>query len=307
MRNLYPTLLILFTLNAFGDCPRADLKETAADCPWGEIARTMVVTEMPTEKALSLYAPTIKKMLEKDSKDEVLKKAWGLSINYDELVKDTIVAPATLDVLLKWGKVAPRADQIAHAGIEHTYGYLLSNLLTSFGYKRSRWVSGTIENGFGLPTGTFSPSAKDGTLLGNVTGFLTTLTGRAEKSKPYRSKLVAKAVSQFPYDKLSVFRLAESVQVTPQRKVEIRTDLVEFLKKPTESDGSTHLLIYSYWDSEISSSKLITTFPVGQSFVTSLVEASKEKRPMKTRYNAFIPGVTDGKENPESQPEAKAL
>lgn len=308
MRNVYLALFVFIGVNAYGACPDVALKETAADCPWSEIARKMVPSAMPGEKALALYAPSIKKMLDKDAKDESLKKAWGLSINFDELVKETIVPNEILDALLKAAKVAPREDRIAHAGVEHTYGYVLSNLPTAFGYKRSRWVSGQIEAGFGLPAETFSPLTKEGTLLGNVTGFLTSLAGRGDvKSKPYRSKLVASSVAKFPYEKLSVLRLAESVQVNPQRKVEIRTDLVEFLKRPTDSDANTHLLIYSYWDSESHSSKLITTFPVGQKFVTSLVEASKEKRAAKTKFNAFIPGVTDAVGLPEIQPEAKAL
>lgn len=292
-----------------GECPRIDLKETKSDCPWADIVRNLSISEMPTEKAMALYAPTIKKMLEKDAKDPALKKAWGQSINYDELAKETIVAPEVLDVLLKWAKASPRQDRVAHAGVEHTYGYLLSGLQTSFGYKRARWVSGIIEEGFGLPVGALGPSPKEGTLLGNVTGFLTTLTTRGEsKTKPYRSpNLVSKAVAKFAYDKVSVLRLSESVQVTPTRKVEIRTDLAEFLKKPAETDANTHLLIYSYWDSEVPGAKLITAFPINQKFVTSLLEASKEKHEVKTKYNAYIPGVTDAKEKLEAIPEAKAL
>src|SRR5205823_4357190 len=109
-------------------------------------------------------------------------RLWGTSINYDELAKAIIVHPAILRALDKSFVshapmevqnidaqapesvatarllgVAPTHDPaghpLAHAGMEHTYGYLFSVLKTSFGYKRARWVSGESERGFGLKTG----------------------------------------------------------------------------------------------------------------------------------------------------------
>ena len=37
-----------------------------------------------------------------------------------------------------------------HSGHMHTYGYLLTNLRTPFGFKRTRWTSSTIGLGLGL-------------------------------------------------------------------------------------------------------------------------------------------------------------
>ena len=64
------------------------------------------------------------------------------------------------------------------AALNHTYGYLFSEVPTPYGYKRARFVKGIIEKGFGLPVGLFSGIPQKGTLLSNLTKFIGTIAFR---------------------------------------------------------------------------------------------------------------------------------
>ncbi len=93
---------------------------------------------------------------------------WGRSVNFDELVSTQIVDPSILEAL---SAVAKRKTSLMtpNAGLQHTYGYLLSTIQTQFGKKRTRWVEDTLERAFDQPLETFGPTPGNGTLLSNVT------------------------------------------------------------------------------------------------------------------------------------------
>ncbi|MBM82205.1 MAG: hypothetical protein CMJ78_16685 [Planctomycetaceae bacterium] len=68
------------------------------------------------------------------------------------------------------GEVAgiPCHGDVIHAGLQHTYGYLLSTIETPFGFKRDRWVDDTISASLGLRSSALRPWTKQ-SLLMNVT------------------------------------------------------------------------------------------------------------------------------------------
>ncbi|MBC7385173.1 MAG: hypothetical protein H7301_03295 [Cryobacterium sp.] len=242
-----------------------------------------------------------------------LKKLWGRSINFDEGAKAIIVPAPVLDLVLETAGLPPRgaglsfpdSDRIAHAGFEHTYGYLLSNLVTPYGYKRQRWVRPDIERGFGLPDGTIAPLPKDGGLFANISVLAGSIAFRGtgtSDSQAFEILQLAEgaspAVRHYDYSALHGRRLTETLTLAGAvpRTVEIRTDFVPFPKASGEATGgNSELLIYSLLDSAEKYPTLISAFPIAPGFSDGAT-ASKdlgENLPIKTRYNAYVSGVTD--------------
>ena len=276
------------------ECPIFTLGETTDDCPWADITRSLITSQKTGAEFAKL--PGIIKQLEKDRNQTFLKTLWGESINYDEGAKAIIVQPQIIDALIERLGVSPRKDKIVHAGVEHTYGYLFSNLKTPYGYKRARWVRKDIEAGFKLPRGTLSPYAKEGSFLANITVFVSQIAFRTEpdlaKEVFEKSKDISPAVLKFDFKKLDIKRIEETLEID-SRKVVLRSDLVSFPVKGSPADNS-HLLIYSVLDSRKKEPQIITAFPVNQSFVDHSLQPEEFKKecPIVTRYNAYVEGVT---------------
>ena len=282
-------------------CPDASLGELQEDCPWAGIARGLATEAQSHELSpadLKEAAPDLYAQISRDAAQTQLKGLWGQSINYDELAKGIILNPAILKVLSKSFQVPWISDRIAHAGMEHTYGYLFSTLKTAFGYKRARWVHGDTERGFGLPAGTLSPaapSAGGSTLFANATFFFGKIAFRNDaatlKVLVANCTGVPKALQSFAFSSLKTIRLEETLA---SKNVVLRTDLVPFTVKPSETNPGTnqYLLVYSVVVD--GTAKLITGFPVGQGFVDSTLNKDNlgDDKPIITRYNAFVDGIS---------------
>jgi hypothetical protein len=178
-----------------------------------------------------------------------------------------------------------------NAGVEHTYGYLFSNLKTPFGYKRARWVEPDIEKGLGLSPGTLGPNPKTGSLFGNVTALLTKFAYFGDgldtpslllKSKQVSSELLALDPSTF-----QITRLEESV--TTIVPFSIRTDLIDF-KNQTGTSKNSVLLVYSIHWPKTKTTLVYTGFPVEKSFAEKALSPQNlgSDKPIKVRYNAWI-------------------
>jgi hypothetical protein len=308
------------------------LGETAADCPWGGVARALVAEADAgrSKQVVGLFRellPDLDRALQSDSHRASWKTLWGRSINFDELAKDVIVHPAIVEALgERFGNRAPmilthfNAEKISgspaaaalgkpvttdpaghplvHAGMEHTYGYLFSLLRTSFGYKRARWVQGEIEAGFGLKAGLLGPRPETGTLFSNVTYFAGHIAFRGNESRlsilQKGGRDLPSEIRDFDFSKLSPIRLEETVSAKDgageMRTVVLRTDFVPFFHPQADS----HLLVYSVLDPSNGGETLVTAFPVAQSFVDMATAADGlgEGKPVQTRYNGFVEGVT---------------
>jgi hypothetical protein len=313
-------------------CPDPAMGETQSDCPWAGVARLLIAKadagqDKQVGKTLKTLLPDLDRALRSDSRREAWKNLWGRSINFDELANGVIVHPAILQALDdRFKSHAPmmldnvRADsikgfdsakligspeatdpaghQLAHAGLEHTYGYLFSVLKTSFGYKRARWVEGEIEKGFGFANGVFGPRPGSGTLFSNITYFTGQIAFRGEEKKiavlRKSGENLPAELRNFDYGKASVARLEETVEGKDSsgaiRKVILRTDLVAF----PHPQKNTHLLVYSAEDPSNGGHVLITAFPVAGSFVDTVLNPDNlgEGKPVQTRYNAYVEGIT---------------
>jgi len=277
------------------DCPRG--QETAADCPWAGAARLLnekAAANEPLEPVFAAHVPALLRQLDADRSSPALQ-LWGESINFDELAKGEIVHPGVLGfIAARLGAAQPRG-RIAHAGLEHTYGYLFSLLPTKFGFKRARWVRPDIEDGLGLPRGSAGPAPAEGTLLANITCLA---GGIALKDDPAASALLARMapycsgpVRAFAARPLKRGRLTEEVLLPGGRKVVLRTDFAPF---KAVAGGNTHLLVYSVYDSALRRAYLVTAFPVGKGFVDNVLAPSGlgAGKPVQTRYNAHVEGLT---------------
>lgn len=295
-------------------CPLTSEGETVLDCPWGMIARQLTpilqanpnpATAQPKiERALSLIAPDFMKRLSDEGKTAgSVKKLWGRSINFDENAKGTIIPEAVIDAILAKAGVDARQNRIVHAGFEHTYGYLLSILKTPYGYKRLRWVRPDIERGFGLEKGAISPTPESGGLFMNVSTFAGHIAFQGDHPKDRaalkvlrKAKGAARALRDFDYGSLHGRRLKETVALGGWRTVEIRTDFVPFTHASGDATGgNAELLVYSIRDSADEFPHLISAFPIAKGFSDAALDAKGlgEGKPVVTRYNAFLPGVTD--------------
>ena len=275
-------------------CPDAAAGETEKDCPWAGTGRALqarAASGGDVSGLLSELAPGIDAQLKRDSQRKACLATWGDTINFDEFAKGVIVDPAILAALASRLGV-PYADgpeRRSHAAMEHAYGYLFSTLKTPFGFKRQRWVSGELERGLGLPDGVLSPAPSSGTLLGNLTYVAAHLALRDEPSElraiEAETADVPAAIRSYDYAALPGLRLEETVG-----DVTIRTDLVA-LPHPGKD---AYLLVYSVRDpSSKPAARLYTAFPVGADFPRSLGNpALLGDKPVVSRYNAFIPGVT---------------
>lgn len=267
----------------------------ATQCLLSENTKTSVY------ERISQICPQVTQSITSDSKKEGLKKLWGLSINFDEFEKDVIVDPKIIEALVEVGKFPPPivkedGSQIVHAGIQHTYGYLFSSLVTNFGYKRARWIEGNIEDAFQLAPGAMSPYSKSGSLFSNVTFFMGKIAFRNDAHEVSELEnfkdSVDLTIRDFPYGSLKTSRIEEEV-ILPNsngdkfRKFVFRTDLV-----PPINEHGKHLLIYSVYDSHSNQSQLISGFPVDADFAEVLRNSKAGKTLVETRYNAFVKELT---------------
>lgn len=290
----------LFFLFTFSFLVGASRNTIANDSPWLEIGDevSQVIAQKKPEMIESILERKTPgafwKKLVAESKSTQLIPLWGTSINFDENAKGIIVAPELLDLLFGKFNTPARQDRIVHAGIEHVYGYLFSNLKTPFGYKRARWVDGDLERGFGLPTGILSPTTKDGALFSNVSAFF----GRIGFSdSPARLAVLdadrnaASLLKNFSYATLQWKRLRESTTLADGTKITLQTDFVPFTH---ERGANAALLLYTVFDSRQDGPKLISGFPVAQSFVDRAIDPSGlgTQKDIITRYNIFVPGFT---------------
>ncbi|MBS1959034.1 MAG: hypothetical protein JST80_06140 [Bdellovibrionales bacterium] len=317
MKNVsgYSVILVLLALGpqawaqVFDQvCPNDPLHETAQDCPWAGVSRSLKdVTDFDViRNTMNDKLPGFLPELESDAKSRQLLNLWGLSRNMDESNLTVKTIPPNLLAFFNSILKVDYDDkfEIGHAGLNHTYGYLFSTVYTPYGYKRARYTAGEIEAGFDLPESTFGGLPPVGTLLGNMTYFAGTIAFRDPNAKLSRIELeeildqkqigLSDQLAKYDFKKLKVRRLIEKVD-TDKIYLEIRTDIVEM--PLTHTKGSdTALLIYSidfHAPGQENRPRIITAFPVNQAFGDGLFtqEGIDSDKPvvLKLKYNAMLP------------------
>lgn len=287
--------LITLVLSLFGYQSHAQ----EADQIWFEAARRMASANSSDEmrSILNETVPGFLQTIEFDAQNNRdLLNLWGKSRNIDEshLSDGKRTVPANiLQFFNSFLNVSYDSTFIyGHAGLTHTYGYLMSNLQTPFGFKRARYVAGEIEAGFGMSQGLFSGRPSQGTLLSNLTCFAGRIAFRDHPAMAKSMNCAVQEISGFAFQQLKPIRLVERI-IDQEFMLELRTDIVPFTQD--QSNGrNTHLLIYSidyHARGQASQPRLITVFPVQKGFMDGVFAASGlgDHQPIRLKYNAALP------------------
>lgn len=284
---------IFLAFEAMAVCPDTALGESATDCPWAEMARQFGGGKKSCDEVLNT-TPYLAAQLKTDSRALKLLSLWGQAKNFDEGAKGIIVADKVLQCLVKKLNIKNAVHShdgfnVVHAGLQHTYAYMFSNLVTKYGFKRDRWTKDDLRLGLGLTPGLLSPQARDGAFLSNVTYLFAKLTFGVQGIKT--EKYVAGEILNIEPAKYQIRHLRE---VVAEKQIAFHTHFVKLNTTKLKSKN-THLLIYWIEDLKNKKNYLISGFPVDsgtvdRAFAPSLLGTAK---PITSRYNAWWPGVSD--------------
>lgn len=236
--------------------------------------------------------PNLCSQLRRDSESNVLSY-WGQCSNVDDNTQTQIVDRKLLSVIGAIGKTSIRTNTGYHAGLMHTYGYLLSTLKTRFGYKHERWTSGVIERGLGLCEPVFHPLQCRGTLLQNVTLLVggITLCQRPREFQQLKSSLahVDSLLAETRFANLDTQVFCEQVRIAKVGTFVLTTHIAQ-LPKPSKSFQA--LVCYTTDDSTGQGPKFVTCFPVTQAGYREILSTNPvgAKVDVRLRFNARVEG-----------------
>lgn len=260
---------------------------------------TDLLEEVTSRQGLTLFetqVPELFRQIERVGRAKSLLKLWGESLNVDDNTGTLIVEPQILQVLSRMVGV-PLDSPIVHAGIEHTYGYLLSLIETPYGKKRDRWVNSYLEQALGIPRPTFAPVVVQGTLLTNLTYFLGRILFRGRRSEighlRRNREQIDQALLQLNYKQMKPKRIIEEVGRGGKR-IRLVTDLLR-LPQVRGMEELRGLLIYGVEKTSTNRLRLITTFPVTeQTFDDLPSQPLGTKVPIQIKYNCHVEGFKRG-------------
>lgn len=288
MKNLFITILFSLVVLSCSRLPvslNISAHNPVSDAYWNEISFAAIENNSSIFDVLEENNPALYNQILTDSKDPYLPMFWGQSLNFDSGAKKIIVDHNIMADLQ--GLFGIKNDnQIVHAGIIHSYGYLFSTILTPYGYKRKRWIAPTLNYAFGLSANSLSPEALEGGLFSNITYFAGSLVFK-DKTQLNLLKNVSKEIFTFDYSKLKLDRVEEII-----KEYTLVTTLVKLpLKKSGEEND--YLLIYSTIDHRLGKELLVTAFPVTQDSYQKIVapETLGSNQKITIRYNAYLAGV----------------
>ena len=92
---------------------------------------------------------------------------WGTSTIIDENTGTPVLTPELFSALHARAGIQSHWP-VGNAGLVHIYGYVLSQVQTPYGLKRSRWLDGALARAYGLPDDAFVPWVGTRTLLERV-------------------------------------------------------------------------------------------------------------------------------------------
>lgn len=227
---------------------------------------------------------------------------WGQCRNEDEFAGQMIVDPTILEIVFHLAKQR-FVPEHPHAGLQHTYGYLLSIIETPYGRKRDRWTTASLESSFDLPLDVLSPTPADGTLLANATWLAGSIAFRGHNRLKWMQrclmKRVAPAIQALQLDHLPGVRYTETIELPMHRRPESRvvlvTDLVQMPCADEVTNKESWLLVYSIDDSRNQHPQLVTLFAVTDDFVQAIHARAVTRRrdDIRLRYNAYSSGFPE--------------
>lgn len=288
-------MAIIFSLFLMSSCSHQSSKEGPSrnisayspkqDQFWNELALEAIEKKNSFFDVLEENHPSLYNQIVSDTKDPYLPMFWGQSYNFDSNAKKVIVDHKIIKELQSHFNII-NDNNIVHAGIIHTYGYLFSTIETPYGYKRERWIAPTLNYAFSFESNSLSPEAIEGGMLSNVTYFCGSIAFK-DKTQLSLMKNVSNEVFTFDYSKLDVTRVEE---VLPNH-----TLVTSLVKLPQKKSGekNEYLLIYSTIEKKLNKELLITAFPVNQDSFDKITakESLGANQKITIRYNAYLEGV----------------
>ena len=236
------------------------------------------------ETFLQRESPELLELLNLDLDDEALLDRWGSSTTTEK--NGSASVPQALAQLFAARLGTHAGLKYGHAGLNHTYGYLLSPVPTEHGRKRHRWTSQEVAHTLGIPGKwplSQGPSPQQG-MLAEVTAALESV---APLNRPDSWSSPATAPPAAPALEMEELagRVASGVSTdgkrwTARTRVLRRADLTE----EQASKGDQLLLVYSL-SVDAGPERYITAFPVSAEWLAELKD-SDEKPHLK--YNASL-------------------
>ncbi len=233
------------------------------------------------ETFLQRESPELLELLNLDLADEALLDRWGSSTTTEK--NGAASVPQALAQLFAARLSTHAGLDYGHAGLNHTYGYLLSPVPTKHGRKRHRWTSQEVAHTLGIPGKwplSQGPSPQRG-MLAEVTAALESV---APLNRPDAWPSPTTAPAALPMDvraeQVASWVSSSGKKWTARTRVLRRADLTE----EQASEGDQLLLVYSL-SVDAGPERYITAFPVSTKWLEEL-EDSVEKSHLK--YNASL-------------------
>jgi predicted kinase len=208
----------------------------------------------------------------RDAADPIMLNRWAMSTMLDAASGSEVVPQAAAERIAALAGVHC-AWPVMHAGIAHTYGYLLSGVPTPYGYKRDRWVNEAVASLLAVDARTLGAHPATGTLLSNLTSELDRAVDRVRAGTVTPGTGVVATIIEE-----RVHRADAPV---------LRTYLIPGDSGVRRAPTDTTLLIYTI-EHEARfgvGERLVTAFPVSDDFASSLVESCAEDVEIVGSYN----------------------
>jgi hypothetical protein len=278
----------------WGRIPPADLAELDwTYCRYQALAELLDAGPAPSldpdlatwaEAFLQRESPELLELLNLDLADEVLLDRWGSSTTTEK--NGSASVPQALAQLFAAELGSDPGLNYGHAGLNHTYGYLLSPVPTEFGRKRHRWTSQEVAHTLGIPGKwplSQGPSPQQG-MLAEVTAALESVAPLSRPdawSSPATATKTAHALAMEELRDLPASGVSTNGKMWRARtRVLRRADLTA----EQASEGDQLLLVYSL-SVDDRPERYITAFPVSAEWHAKFAATAVES---VLKYNASL-------------------
>lgn len=225
---------------------------------------------------------------------------WTDSVIMDEIAQEAILND---NVLRSIGIPGQRDQNVIHvsAGVMHSYGYLLSQVVTKYGLKGKRWIELRVDERLGLPAGTFDPFGK-GEFLSNLTFVLNQIIPKFNsfQAKPRDLKLLKKHMAPGLEQMVNELRLGDKYMGALREEVvwqkpngqrvvaTIGTHLVQLNSLSDYAPSESIWLVYDVtFDGQ--PRRFVTAFPVTEDFAAAIIKTpSSVGKAFAPRFNLYI-------------------
>lgn len=227
-----------------------------------DISSELSQIELAIRESVEPPAQWFADQVEGSKSDPAQMALWTSSTVIDDNVQGAVFGPEVFSWIHE-GAPGSYDFPVGHAGLMHTYGYLLSTVVTPYGLKSQRWLTTDLAEAFGVDPHFFHPTYSTVPLMERV----------ASKAMPILTN---------PGGSRTVFTVDEVID----HRSRMRTVYV--------SNPMTHATAVVYGVVTGDRAQIVSTFPVGpldEEFVRGWLT-----KPMRYRYNYAPPRAEPGSE-----------